>query len=413
MKKRIFYTLGILLLIPILLIGLGIIQYKILDRGTVVAAPKVTSIPFRLSTDGAMLIDIALDQSGKKYAFVLDTGACNFMYQNFPKEKAGLPIFMGMTRDTNGILNFPVIKTMPFVAFGGIQIEDASFMKINHSFNCFDNEYGIIGKNIMRHFAWYFDYSNKMIHIAKKRSDLPKIANEGTMVNLSINPWSHHMNMPVRFHDTIERNLLLDTGMAGSIAFTEEMVKHFPNKDTLPIIGEGSRGLGGIPQNVQYLMPIKQLHIGTDNDLVLRDFLVKVKEKSSFKAVGMKFFKKFNFTLDWQDGIAIFNQQLPTNPLNERDFGIRLAYDTDSVYIRSVIKGSKADLIGIRPNMKVSAMNNRSITTENEFCTMKNAIKSSDTLRLTLQNTKKDIVLEKFDYKALLRSNNTTFNTTL
>ncbi|WP_091406962.1 aspartyl protease family protein [Aquimarina amphilecti] len=376
MIKKIFIIMGVLVVCLTVFVFFFINHYKKLDQLTIKRTSEVNSIPFRYSSSGHILIDLNIDNSGKTYPFILDTGASNYLFHNFPTKNIGKSIGKGISKDTNGKISFPKIYTIPFLKIGDTELEDIAFSISTTKFNCSEEIYGIIGKNIMRHFVWQIDFQNKIIHIAKDIKYLSKNKEKEIKIKLQENKFSHHLYIPLYIESNLKTKIILDTGLGGNMSLSpKEIDKLTSTKEKRNILGEGSRGLGGKSDSKQYLLHFNSLFLGKNKELPISDISVKVSEKSSFKAIGVGVLKNFLVTIDWTNKMLTLVQKTKTMNFAETGFGIRFGFEQE-LYIRSIIEGSKAHSIGLKPYMKEFLINGKSIETVEQFCSF-NAIKDT------------------------------------
>ncbi|WP_298319654.1 hypothetical protein [uncultured Aquimarina sp.] len=398
MKIKKKHIIGMIVLVIFLISGLYLCflmnNYKIQDKLTISRAPNNISIPFRYSSDGHMLIDVKIDNSNKTYPFILDTGASNYLFQSFPKEKIGKSIGRGIGMDPNGKIFFPKIFNIPFLDVSGIELKNIAFNKSPSEFPCTENIYGIIGKNIMRHFAWQLDFQDNKIYIAKESTLLPKQEEEGIQLKLKENRFSHHLYIPIYLSDNTKARLIVDTGMSGILKLSTKEIASLPFAKKINILGEGSRGLGGKSNSKQYLVNLENLHLGKKKTFLIPTITTKISEKSSFRALGLGFLKKFVVTIDWTTSSITLYQKTKNLELTEKDFGVSFGFE-EEIYIKSVIEGSKAHALGITPNMKGFSINNNPIKTVAQFCEFKSVKKQLDSLKLTFKDTNKEYILSR------------------
>lgn len=372
-------------------------SYKKQDQVTIVHTPDHITIPFKYGPGGHILIDIKIDNSGKKYPFVLDTGASNYLFDSFPEEKIGKSIGRGIGQDINGKLFFPKIFNIPFLEISGIQLKNIAFSKSPSKFNCTKNTYGVIGKNVMRHFAWQFDFQNQLIHIAKEARFLTNPAKESIQIKLGTNQYSHHLYIPLHLNNGQKTKLTLDTGKSIALSLSPKVMEALNIIKKTNILGEGSRGLGGKSNSRQYLIQLQQLYLGQNKELPLPKITAKVSEKSSFKGLGLEFLKNFTTTIDWKNKTLILQQKTSDLELIAKGFGITLGFE-EELYIKSVIEGSKAHALGIQPNMKRFLVNDLQIKSAAEFCSFRYIKKRLDSLKLTFLDTNKEYTLLQESY---------------
>ncbi|MCK8524248.1 aspartyl protease family protein [Aquimarina sp. D1M17] len=395
----------ILIFVIVIIIGIvGIVyffsnQYKKQDQLVIEAAPEYTSIPFKYSTSGHILIDAKIDDSQKKYSFILDTGASNHIFTNFPSEKIGSSIGRKISKDVNGKTTFPKIHSIANLEFGGIQLKKIAFSKANIKFPCSENIYGIIGKNIMHHFAWQFDFQNKVIHIAKEAKFLPNTNEESIKIKIETNIYSHHIYLPIQIGKSVKTDIVLDTGFNGPLILNPKIIDQLYEIKKIDILGEASKGIGGQSNSKQYLVNIDSLSIGKKHQLLLNTITAKTNKDSSFKAIGLGVLKNFLVTIDWKNKMLILSKQTNNQNFKLKGFGVNLGY-TDEVYIKSVIKDSRSYHLGLRPNMKGFLVNGKLITNEEDLCLFENQLSHIDTLTLSFPKLKKDFLLSKeyYDY---------------
>ena len=160
---------GIGITIVILIVAAGVLfylamrQYDKQDSGVLVNNVIADTIPFTYSPSGHMLISVRIEGSKKSYPFILDSGASSFIFlhhsNEFDLEENGVALGMG----GNGGFMINHFKNIDSIQIGRFKFHDINAKETDFTFSCFDDIYGIIGKEVMRHLTWQIDFENQTI----------------------------------------------------------------------------------------------------------------------------------------------------------------------------------------------------------------------------------------------------------
>ena len=390
--KKVLKITGVLLIIIILLItGLVIntfSQFKKLNSGKLATEFITDTIPFYYSNSKHILIDVNVEGSDKKYPFILDSGASNFIFSNhveeFDLETNGKSIGMGAT----GNIFFSNIREIDSLKINNLFFKDLNANEQELNFNCIDDVYGLIGAGLMQHLVWQIDFKTKQIIVSKRLEDL-NIGENIIEIPLKENPYSHHLSMSVKFNNGRKnKSVLLDLGNSGILSIDEKLaIEDSLNFKKKIIDGKISMGLGGESKSLKkekyYLIDTIHFNKTSFN-------IQKVPVNTTPKGIdilGLGFFKNYKTTISWAD------KKLILEPYdNESDFiwktsGFisRFNKELDKTIIKGIIEGTPASREKIPLNAEIISINGKKFLTESDYCDYKKSIKK-DTINLTIKD---------------------------
>ncbi|WP_386402691.1 hypothetical protein [Sungkyunkwania multivorans] len=357
-------------------------SYKKLDAHTMEHVPKVTSIPFEYAPSGHIVIQVGIDDTQNTYPFILDSGAANYLFENYLGQQSPKTTGRTLSMDTNGAFSFPKIYEAPYIGIGDITLRNVGFKYTEQPFQCYDHIYGLIGANIMRHFVWQIDYQNQLIHISKERRHLPVTPDKESAIGIAKNKWGHQIYTSFAVGDK-KGQFTIDLGSNSVLTIPLKKIDSSTVANGRELLGIGSSGLSSNDkESKKYVVTIDTLKLGKEK----RPFTnveTYASNSSSFTAIGNGFLKHFLITLDYPEK-QLYLQDKNDQPFVHRTQSVGFQFD-DGLSVRSVFKHSNAYALGIRPEMDLISINGVVVKNETEFCELRRQLKHLNTITIRIQ----------------------------
>jgi len=360
-----FLLCGLLLFIGFILYGMWF--FKTMEKGEVLTQEVNTTIPFYWSDSGHMLVDVSINN--QQYPFLLDSGASTMVFDNL-LETQSLPfIGKGMGMGTGGGWFFPSIYRVDQLSINGIQLSGVSVENIERiPMSCLEDVYGILGKEVMRHFVWQIDFEQEQMQVVTQKDQLSFRENaEEIIVEEG------------RGSDTISSRLMVDLGSSGGINASLKKLDKLTSRRLL-ILGASSIGLDGESNRKSAFQEVDSFKVG---NILIPEFYAFGSEQS-MGLMGVGFLKNFRTTLSWKDNLLILE------PYENQDFSIdgfgflpRYDAEEEAVVIKAIYEGLPAQQAGVAIGAKVLSVNNLPMQTKEQFCSFH--FKGIDSIQLKIE----------------------------
>lgn len=298
------------------------------------------------------LIFIPIIINGKKYKFLLDTGAPTSISEEI-QEACHYKILCsaGMTDTDNNKtrMNFVQIDTL---LVGSIPFyEQTAFVgnfNANPLMGCLEID-GIIGSNLMRFCNWSINQDEHTLSFCNS------IDNEVCSKSIKI-PFTtdkqYNILLDMSLGESVIHNMKVDYGSNGSIEIPQKVFSKLKEQHgNLRIFHErGIKQSGIIGKSVSINNEIFISDSVIFNTLKLENIQFTT---SSSGLIGNKVLMKFIVTIDWENrNLYLQRSNSVTDP--NKTYGIKIGHNSDNgIFIQSVIDSSTAYDMGIRPFMKV------------------------------------------------------------
>lgn len=336
-----------------------------IKKGKVEESTFHSSVDIEIKT-GLLIVPITL--KGKEYRFIFDSGAPTSISKDIQAELQFKTLVKSTIVDSEGNR-----KKVNYVSIDTLFINEVPFFMqtafvgdytTNPVLKCIGVD-GIIGSNTMRYCNWTIDSEMKKIsfysHPAEEDSILTFHVPFRTNSQFALLVDLHIGKAKVK-------NIKIDYGSNGDLslpysAFSElEEAGLFDKKYN--VLGYSQSGLLGKVNESDYkLTYIDSLYLG---DCLFKN--VKAKSKGS-GLFGNHLLSEYTVTIDWQNMLLHFKENKNTLR-SSATFGVGLGKGEkeNEIYIQSIIEGSEAYKIGLRPLMKVRKVDDLDFTKGKTYC---------------------------------------------
>lgn len=363
-KKKSLFAKCLLFVLLMILNGCSVSWPETMKYGKVQSSDFYEIIDVEIESGLIFIVVIINDE---EYKFLLDTGAPTSISEELQE------IYHYRTLCSTGITDTDNNKTkMDFVQVDTLFIGSIPFYEqtafvgnfnANPLLKCLEID-GIIGSNLMRLCNWSINQDDQTIALCS-----------------SIDKERLSASAIIPFTTDKQYNILLDIGLGESVIHNMK-------------VDYGSNGVIEIPQKV--FSVLKQQHnnirifhetgikqtgiigkpVAINNDMFVSDSvtfstlnLENVQfNTSSSGLIGNKVLVKFIVTIDW-DNKNLYLQRSSSVSDPNKTYGIKIGHDLDNeIFIQSVIDGSPAYNMGIRPFMKVLKFDSVDFSKNDDIC---------------------------------------------
>ena len=354
-------------------------MYKTKNKGNLVSVPKQQEIPFTFTRSGHILVPLQFDNDSTVYPFILDSGGSNYFFDKFLKEKQFHVCGISISRDSGGNIAFPVIRKTTTVKMGNVQFSGLRFESGPFPNACYDNVYGILGKEAMRFLAWQIDFTHQQIIVSGNIENLPVPPNTPEK-NLGENKFSHHLYITLKMQDTISKTFLFDTGNSGALSVRQGYLPFDRGaSDSVRCIGVSSKGVNGKSQSEAMLVHYSDLSI---NDSLHLQNVWADRSATGLNLFGLGIMERFKVTFDWNKKIVYLEPEKELSGFTDSSLGFMMDYENGETKISAVIENSLAYDAGIRSGQKVLSVNGVKFSSEDDYCNF--SLSEIDSVRLSV-----------------------------
>lgn len=326
---------------------------KLLNSGEVVPSNNTKSvIPFELKKH-PIFIKCRLNNSLKKYTFILDTGALTFVSLQVAKELKLRNVMKIQAHGSAGKTEAINLVQLKSVVVGNAQVADITAAVFDFSEKIGANIDGILGSNFLKFFQVTIDYQKNEIlfvqdaHPTFAKNGAIQIAFETNMEN-SFAPIIECM-----INDDIKSAAIIDTGtyeLAGLPLSLMKRMDHFLDGNVLTAEGGMRNGLFGTADE-SYLLRLNSLKIGS---LTLSNIpTMSHSLKNEHILLGNKFLSKFVVTIDYPASIIVLHPYTNFFETNIFSFGLNLVKRNNKTIVSGVWDKSPASKLGIEPGDEI------------------------------------------------------------
>ncbi|WP_027473493.1 pepsin/retropepsin-like aspartic protease family protein [Saccharicrinis fermentans] len=375
-------------------------QHKKLRGGQLVTNFVTDTIHFTYAPSGHILIQAKMNGSKKSYPFILDSGASNFVFSNFPQGDSLENNVFGIGIGSKGNVFIKKIKEIDSLQIGNLTFVELSANKIDFDSDCSEGIYGIIGTGVMYHLVWQIDFEQQFIVVAKEVNNLT-LSNNKIVIPLHENKYSHHLSAYIKFSALKKsKEILIDLGNSGSLTFKEEVLL----VDSLDlkckeISGSARKGLGQddkIKGGEKYYLLDSLLFNRTS--FFVKDMPISTSPKG-LNLLGLGFFKKYRTTISWADKKIILEPYEHEQNFIWSTLGFSTRYDNElnKVVVASVTDSTAAYRAGLPLGAEVVSINGIIFSDLSSYCDYKSAKLLPDTVNVTIKesNYNKEYTLVK------------------
>ncbi|NME71875.1 retropepsin-like aspartic protease [Flammeovirga aprica] len=375
-----------LFLIIFLILSLSsckLIKFKrLMKNGDLIASSDKITIPFEKRMG---LIVIQVEINGKKYDFIVDTGATNVISPDMAKELQLKKKGKVSVTDSQSNKQTAYFFEIPELFIQNFSFQNTTCIALDIydeklNFNCLGVD-GIIGANLMKEGIWQIDYQKKEITIYKNN----------TLVDLngydSINFKSNiqfHPTLTIDIHGATSK-LKVDTGSNGCLRLSNRYKNIIFEKDSLELVnsqyGSITSGIFGKGKNeTKEFYQADSVLLG---NYLCQDFIIGFQDEGSH-LLGNQFFANFNLIIDWQKSMLYINKvdQIVLHSDKRFPVSIDRKEDLKTYYIRSIYTKHQEQNDMIAVGDTVISINNvlTSDFTQDNYCEFIQALENSEQL---------------------------------
>lgn len=333
---------------------------------------------------------------GKSYPFILDTGASNiiFMDADDPLHKqAGVGLkWFSVGLDATSHLFFTWIYEVEEFKMSGLTFNNFKFDGVRFKPNHCDSDIkGIIGKDLMKHFTWYFNSSDRRIVIANNIESL-SLDQVFDTLNVSINRNSHHIRLRLKVDNSVKEPFILDTGYNGGIGLSANP-ESIGGEDKVRVIGNAGRSLSNKSDELhRYKIPLVKT---SEENFVLARNVAGYISPGRANLLGNKILKRWDYVLDYHNKQVLIRKDSSRSiSMNPRGYGLTFDVSDSMDVLLSSVDEDVYVSSGIEPGWKVSALNDHEINADN-YCELVSAAFRKDTMKITFLEHPEAISLKK------------------
>lgn len=323
-------------------------------------------IPMKL-VKNTILVPVTISEDTLQ--MVVDTGGLFTLSIQAQKKLKFDQVDMITITDVLGIETDFERVTVGLLKVGNLAFSDRKALVIqdetNYPENCFGTN-GMIGRDFFKDFILQFDYAKSRFRMTKDISELNLTSEYRTKMKISERGLPEFL---VRINGK-KMFIEFDSGSGDLFSFSTPMAEAYQlrsDEDRLEFEGVFSFGVSGVEP------PISQRYQVLLNDLTIGGLAFERVMTNSSKPrsprVGASMLYHGLVTLDYKNGDLYYEpykDQPSINPFST--FGFSVAQIDGSYVVKWIIKGSKAEDLGIRPGQKILSLNGENPNNWDEPC---------------------------------------------
>lgn len=346
MKKTIILLLGIVLfsacdslqIFPKNSKGIDKIPNEFFELGEVKMKNQIETIDFEMINK---LPVCQVEINGKKYRFLIDTGALTIIPREVFDELELAVRYRGMFNDFNN--EKPQVKD--FVILPSLKINNLEFKDIGAVAFTIENDLmkclydGIIGANMLAKLKWKFDYSNKKAYASKSMEDLIE-----EQIDYSFPFTTNRQKSPYIKGKILGKslNFLFDTGYNGRFSVPNEYAFYKENSAENQFItttGVQSVGLYG-PSNT-----VKSFVLKAEVEVAEMTFPDELISGGNGAFMGSEFLADYIYLMNWEDQVIYLKKnKKPTQNLKIESFGYGSLFVNGKLQVVKIIEEANSPL---------------------------------------------------------------------
>ncbi len=394
MIKKIAKWIGILILSISLLVGFFIFntfsQFDKLKQGKLHEDFQQDTIPFRYNNTGHIIIDVKINNSDRKYPFILDSGASNYVFKNFTKENPlkgnGFAVSMGIS----GNIYFSRIRKIPSLKIGKATFKSLNAEESTLHWDCVEDIYGLIGADVMRHLVWEIDFQKQLIVLSKQLTT-KKLDNRTIKIPVRGNRYTSFLETSIKFRQKKPtKSVRIDLGNSGALSLAEKfLIEDGLNFKKKKILGLGSKGLGNASNN----MSLNEKYYLVDS-LIFNNTHYSIQKTpvvaspNHMNLLGLEFFEAYKTTISWQDEVILLSPYDSVQNFVWKTYGFSTEFNEEQnkVEIESITENTPASKAGLPLFSEVISINQNPVTDLQAYCEYTKLKKISDTINLEIRH---------------------------
>lgn len=328
----------------------------------------ISKIPF-IYEQGAIVISLKIN--GKKFNFILDSGAPTIIGEDVLTEVEYKNLGHTLYKDSQGTskkLKNIQIKELSIedINFSNVIAAVSDFSEISESYPCFDTQIsGIIGYNIIKKAVWHFNFNENLIILSNENTK------KSEKSDIVFNFDSYYPSRPIvnlNLGDSMIGKVLFDLGYNGSMIlpyrFSEKIAKKY-NSNIL--FGKSSSAFG---RRIDTLLIAKCNVDKINSQKIENSFDILFTKKQSKPLIGTRFIENYYTILNGPNQtLTLSNYSLLRNNSN-RIFGMTFFIYDSELRVSSIKKNSIGYKRGIRIDDKITEINGISFNefANNKYC---------------------------------------------
>lgn len=393
LKNKLVVFLGVMLFINCNLFK----TVQILKGGSISQKEFKVEIPFEYRLG---LIIIAVNIEGKKYDFLLDSGAVNLVSKSLASDlklKPHSQYAVGDSHETESELHFTTLNN---ITIGGVDFVNTGAaiadLEASNEVACLDIQ-GVIGANLMRQAIWKIDYDNQKIILTDR---LERLTLPATVKNIPF--YSDVSGSPlcdVQVNGVLEKEVVIDLGSNGAIELTDKTFEKLkaknPNLKSIAIQGRQSSGLYGTGE-------IKTHHHASIDRVTYGNIRLKnqiISFASGSATLGNQFFKNYDLILNFKNKEALLVEKSKFDFSKLEGFGFSSLYDQGKLIIGTLTVKSQAEQKGLKIGDHILSINEKDYSQINakDWCELLEQRTETARINITLTDGEKTktVLLDK------------------
>lgn len=311
---------------------------RFFNKGEVIITQSIEKIPLNFINDIPI---VKVEIEGEYYNFLFDTGAplviSNEVYNrlNLKSDKES------DIEDTNKEKRKQKFTYLPMLKAGNVMFKNFGAVVIDFEdpiFKCY-NVTGILGANQMAKLYWKIDYQNNKIEATK---NLENFEPKEFTYKTRFTPLPQKSPKIYIQLNKENREVLFDTGFAGSIALNKSQIDLKDPKIAKNLIttkGIGAVGMYGMGQkSEQFLFTTDDFSVG---NMPKSKQIIETMESA---ILGNTFLKNYIFILDWKNNEILFKESEAIS-IDYTSFGFSYKFVDGKMKVLNVFKDQNIPLI--------------------------------------------------------------------
>lgn len=322
--------------------------------------------------EGALIISAKMNDSDRKWRFLVDTGAPTVISRNIARELKLDPWKSTYVADMSLFPKKVNTAKVKSINISGFEVKDLTV--IVHDFN-FESENdpfnvdGVIGFNILRHFIFTVDLDRKKMTLAFHNQNgcehykREKSSANATVIKLKTLGHARHL----LFMDTKitgrpnSVKFVLDTGNTGYTIFPQGIINGMKLNDSTLETRKINGSLGHTATR----------HIGGGHYVKIESVRFDGKEfgpqvlfanKSISAIVGMKFLGNYRFTIDYERKRLILIPRSETEEIgNIYGAGLYITVKDEKLFVSAIVEGLPAQRQGLKVGHQITKINGKAV----------------------------------------------------
>lgn len=320
-------------------------QAKLITEGNILPSEYNETIFFEIENN-YIIIPIEID--GKKYRFLLDTGAANFVnsrtFQNLP-EISDINV-----HDSNSKKAAMKVVGIPAFKLGNLNYQNFKFVEFdfskNYIFNCLNFD-GIFGSNSMKDSVVKIDYQNKKLTITNSIKNISTSAKAQNMKLIGAEK-SPYFEIKLSGKDAVNENVLFDSGFRSLYLQSSRAYNIIKEKKVYENVvsspAQLSVGILGLePVSEKSIFTIPSLQLGKAQFLNLTTYF----GSTDNSLLGVEILKYGNVILDFPNSKYYFEPFNTKIDLKEEYPFYKPIFDNQKVRVGMVINEKLRKIISV------------------------------------------------------------------